>query len=242
MKNSLKLLEKIKSRNINPTARWKFILQNTFSWGAFFISVILGGLAFSVIIFSFSQEEVILFSHFSHSKIEFFLGILPFLWIIFVFLFFIFSYFLLRHTKRGYRYPLFIVLGGSISISILVGIVLFFNGGAEKFEKIFSQKIHLYEGIDEKKEKFWISPEKGFLSGQIISLNINDEESEERRLEIRDFQGNEWRILYKENSVRQKVLLEKNEKIKIIGETTAENIFSAKEIRPWNGSEQRKYQ
>ncbi len=207
----------------------------------FFSSILLGGLAFSVIIFSFTQTEFDLLSHVSHSRIEFLLGILPLLWIVFVLLFLIFSYYIVRNTKTGYKYSVIMIFGGSIVLSILLGSILFYSGGGKKFEEIFSQNISFYEGIEEKKQVYWTTPEHGFLSGTIKEVSQDEEV-----ITIKDFSQKNWVIHYKNTNIRQKVILKKGEKIKIIGEITKKgeeieekNNFSAQEIRPWNGTNKR---
>jgi hypothetical protein len=231
MKNSQKLLKKIQTRKVIQKSRLEFTFKNILFWTLFAFSIIIGGLSFSVIIFAFSQTEFDLLSHITDSKVEFFLGILPFFWIISCTIFLFISIFGIRHTKTGYRYSPFLIFGSSIILSIILGASFFFTGGAEKIEQIFAENIPIYESVAEKKMAIWSMPKQGFLSGEIIE--------KEAMLIIEDWSGKKWKIDFTNALVRGRMPLNKGEKIKIIGKISEGNIFVAEEIRPWGGGRMR---
>lgn len=233
MKNSQKLLEKIQSEKIPQKSRLQFILKNIFFWVIFIFSIIIGGLSFSVILFAFNQTEFDLLSHITDSRIEFFLGLLPFFWIISCLASLLISIFGIRRTKTGYRYSSFLVFGTSIILSIILGTSLFFAGGAEKMEQIFAENIPVYESFEERRISRWSNPERGFLAGVIL------ENKNSGTILIKDFSGKRWEINIQEAFIRPRVFLELEEKIKIIGKIREKNIFTAYEIRRWNGRELR---
>ena len=82
MKASEKILEQIRREQLRPKPRWHFVLKNALAWLAFAVAVILGGLAFSVILFAIQQTEFELLDHLNHSGIELFLGLLPLIWLV----------------------------------------------------------------------------------------------------------------------------------------------------------------
>lgn len=237
MKNSQKLLEKIQSEKIPQRSRKQFILKNIFFWLLFAFSIIIGGLSFSVILFAFNQTDFDLLSHIPNSKIELFLGLLPFFWIISCLVFLLISIFGIRHTKTGYRYSPLLVFGSSIILSIVLGTTLFLSGGAEKMERVFSENVSVYKSIEERKISRWSRPEDGFLSGIIIEKG--------RTIIIKDWNDKKWEVDFKNAIIKGRISLEKNEKIKIIGEVSEDNIFIATQIGPWERSGKRqstKYQ
>ncbi|MEA2098098.1 MAG: hypothetical protein U9P70_03435 [Patescibacteria group bacterium] len=225
MKNSQKLLEKIQSEKITQKPRKQFIFKNIFFWTLFIFSIAIGGLSFSVILFAFNQTDFDLLSHVPNSKIELLLGLLPFFWIISCFIFLLISIFGIRHTKTGYRYSPLLVFGSSIVLSIILGIIFFFAGGGEKMERIFSKNISVYKSLEERKISRWSRPEDGFLSGKIVK--------KEENLIIEDWNEKEWRIDFENAVIKGRLSLEKNEKIKMIGEISKDNIFIATQIGPW---------
>ena len=225
MKNSQKLLEKIQSEKIPQRSRGLFVLKNIFFWLLFAFSIIIGGLSFSIILFAFNQTDFDLLSHIPNSKIELLLGLLPFFWIISCLIFLLISIFGIRHTKTGYRYSPLLVFSSSIVLSIVLGTVLFFSGGAEKMERIFSENVPVYKSLEERKISRWSLPENGFLSGKIVG--------KEENLIIEDWNGKKWEIDLKNAIIKGRLSLEKDEEIKIIGKISGSNIFIATQIGPW---------
>ncbi|MCK5123441.1 MAG: hypothetical protein KAQ87_04855 [Candidatus Pacebacteria bacterium] len=229
MENSQKLLEKIQKQKISQKSRLQFTLKNIFFWTLFAFSIIIGGLSFSVILFAFNQTDFNLLSQIPNSKIELFLGLLPFFWIFSCLVFLLISIFGIRHTKTGYRYSPLLVFGSSIILSIVLGTALFFTGGAEKMERIFAENVSVYKSFEERKISRWSRPENGFLSGMILE-NKNSE-----IILIEDFSKRVWEINIQDAIVRPRASLDLEEKIKIIGKVLEENIFVAQEIRQWDG-------
>jgi hypothetical protein len=228
IKKSQKLINKIVSDRIKPSPRWHFVFKNYILWIIFLMFVIFGSIAFSIILHSLAESDYSLFLSLSHSKFQFLIASLPFLWILFLIIFLIVSIFGIRHTRTGYRYPLLKILSINIVISILLGVTFFYSGGAEKMEQIFAENIPAYKGIEENKISRWSDPENGFLAGLII-------EGSNEIILIEDFSGKKWEISIEGIIISQRVSIKIGEKIKIIGEILEDNIFSAKEIRSWEG-------
>ncbi|KAA3630856.1 MAG: hypothetical protein DWQ02_17270 [Bacteroidetes bacterium] len=228
MDNSKKILEKIKSENIQPIPRWKFVLKNVSLWAVFSIAVIFGALAFSIVLFSIQQSEFDLLSHMSHSRLEFFLGLLPFFWIISLVTFLILAIFSIQHSKKGYKFTVSRLVGISTALSILLGTLFFIGGGAERLENAFAVNVALYESIQEKKIKTWMKPDEGFLSGTISKTNSNS-------FELTDFNEKIWVVFYEDAFIPPRIMLEPGEMIKLVGQIVEDNKFRADEIRPWGG-------
>lgn len=228
MDNSKKILEKIKSENIQPIPRWKFILKNASLWTVFSFAVIFGALAFSIVLFSIQQSEFDLLSHMSHSRLEFFLGLLPFFWILSLVIFLILAIFSIQHSKKGYKFTVSRLVGISTALSILLGTLFFIAGGAERLENAFAVNVELYESIQEKKVKTWMNPEDGFLSGTISKTDSSS-------FQLTDFNEKTWIVTYDNVFIPPRIMLEPGEMIKLVGKIIDENVFKADEIRPWGG-------
>ena len=225
IKKSQKLLDKITTEQIKPNPRWYFVLQNYIFWIIFLMFIILGSVAFSIILYATTESDFNLLS-FSGSKIEFLFSALPLLWILFLGIFLIISISGIRHTKTGYRYSPLKILSFNILLSIFLGTLFFYTGGAEKMELLFAENISVYQSIETRKISRWSRPEKGFLSGKIIK-------KKEIVIIIEDWNGKKWEINFKDAIIRGKTFLEKDAKIKIVGEIFADNIFIAMQIGSW---------
>ena len=228
MKPSEKLIQAIREQEIQPAPKWRFTLKNSLLWTAFTVAALLGALAFSIILFAIQQVDFSIISHLSHSRLEMFLGLLPFFWIILLIVFLIIAIYSVQYSKKGYKFTAAKLVGYSAALSILLGTLFFISGGAQRLEQAFAINVSLYESIQEKKVKLWTMPESGNLSGQIDEVG-------ETSLQLIDFTGKTWTIFYEDAFIPPSVWLESGEKIKLMGEMSGEDEFTATDIRPWGG-------
>jgi hypothetical protein len=228
MDNSSKLIEKIKQENIKPLPRWLFRLKNMAALSVFVLAVILGAIAFSVVLFAIQQIDFNLVVHMRHSWFEMLLGLLPFFWIISLIISLIAAIVGIKNSKKGYKFSSLKLVGFSAALSILAGTLFFMGGGAKWLEHAFSTNVSLYESIQEKKAKLWMMPEEGYLSGTILSIN-------DSIFILKDFNDEEWKIEYNDIDMAPVVNFVEGEKIKIMGEMKSAHEFKAKKIRPWGG-------
>jgi len=231
MDNSEKLINKMKNQNLKPIPKWRFTMKGMAIGFTIFISVILGGLAFSIILFSIQQLGFDLIVHMSHSKIEFLLGLLPFLWIVTLIIFLILGIISIKHSRKGYKLSPSKLLIINSAFSILLGTLFFIGGGAQWLENKFAVKMEFYKSVQENKINMWSMPEDGFLSGTIELVNDNT-------LQLIDFDNQSWIIDYQEAHIPPAVLLEEGEVIKLRGKMNSSNNFHAEEVRPWGGNRQ----
>lgn len=228
MKRSEKLLQTIREQELRPIPRAWFTLRNAFVWTGFTLSALLGALAFAVILFCIQQTDFNLIAHLSHSKLELFLGLLPFFWLGALSVFLISAMLSFRQTPRGYKVTPGRLAAYNAGLSILAGAILFLAGAGPKFEQVFDTNLGLYESMQEKKVKLWSAPEQGYLSGVITTAN-------DTSLTLRDFKGQDWNIDCQEAFVAPVVRLEAGEQIKLVGKMSQSGNFKADEIRPWGG-------
>jgi hypothetical protein len=234
IKKSEELINKIKSSSIKQKPRWYCVLENIVFWGIFSLSIILGGIAFSIILYAIGESDFNLLRNLSSPGIRSFISFLPLIWILFLGVSLIIAGLGIRNTKKGYRYSLLWILGINILLSVLFGLLFFYTGGGQKIEEVFARRVSIYKGIEERKISKWSCPESGFLSGIILEKQSDD------TLLLEDFTGKEWQINIENAAIHFKLSLELGEKVKIIGTASGENIFTANEIRIWQGSNLRR--
>lgn len=228
MKDAKALLESIQSQDIKPKAKWQFRSLNIGIWISYILFILLGSVAFSVILFAIQQSELKLISHMSHSKLEMVLALLPYVWLILLMLFLVGAVFSIQASWKGYKFSIFRLVWISLLMSILLGTLIFISGGGEVLEKSFAMQVSAYESIHERKMEVWSRPQEGFLSGVI--KNFSDD-----GFQIEDFKGNTWDIFLEDVFVAPAVLLEIDEMIKLKGVMISARSFRAEEIRPWGG-------
>ena len=223
-----KIAQKIKNENIKQTPKWQFTFKNSIIWGGFLLSILVGAIAFSVILFSIQQSDFELLVHGKHSKLESILVFLPFFWIIILLFFSIIAFYSLSNSKKAYKYSLMSLVSLSTFISILLGTLFFISGGAQKLEQSFANSIEIYNGFQEKKIQIWVNAEEGMLAGT-IQKTVND------TIYLKDFSDHNWKITYKNIFIPPILELDTGEEIKLVGQLIDSTIFAAEEIRPWKG-------
>ena len=226
MDNSTKLIGKIKEQQMKPIPRWRFRIKDLISWSLFIMAVVLGALAFSVILFAIQQMEFSLIAHMSHSWLELLLGLLPFFWIISMVILLIIAIVSIKNSKKGYKFSISGIVGFSAALSILIGTLFFISGGGRWLENAFSINVSLYESVQEKKTKLWSMPEEGYLSGTITAFYGDS-------LQLKDFSEKTWTVILTNADVVPAVRFNEGEKIKLTGRMLSDSRFAGEKIRPW---------
>ncbi len=228
MKRSEQLIQTIREQGIEPVPKRYFTLKNALLWGSFVAAVLLGALAFSVILFSIQQTDFDLLGHATHSKLEFFLSILPFFWLAALAVFLLLAMRSFRNAPRGYKIPGAQLVACCAALSMLAGTAFFLAGGAQRLEHAFDIHLSLYDSMQEKKVRLWSMPNEGYLSGEIVTVQTET-------FTLRDFQQKTWTIRYTKAFYPPMVQIEPGEKVKMTGKMTDPDDFNAEQIRPWGG-------
>ena len=228
MKKSKTIVDKIKEKNIKQKPKWHFTILNALNWTCYIVCILIGAASFSVILFSIHQTDFNLITHMSHSRLELFLGLLPFFWIITLLIFLFVATIIFRRSKSGYKLNWFRLLTFSTAASVLLGVLFFIGGGGLQLENIFSEKVSFYQSVHESKMKIWMNPEEGFLSGTIKNISGD-------MIRLIDFNNEKWDVDYSNALISGNVLLKEGEQVKLIGEITKPNHFYVTEMRSWNG-------
>ena len=216
------LLEKIKKENISPKPRWHFLLKNYVVWVFGALALVFGSAAISVIIYLLRYNNWEMGLRLDGGFLSFFLMTLPYLWLIFLGLFiFVFSY-NIKHSSKGYRYPLSFIIIFAILISIILGELFFLLGLGRKIDDVLGQKAPLYARMFNPQLDFWLNPEEGRLAG-LATLNEGD-------LTIIDPAGKVWEIIIPAE-ISNNLEPFNDQPLHLIGEATAENTFEAKLIK-----------
>jgi hypothetical protein len=229
-----RVLDKIKEEKISPRPRWIFFLRDCVIWSAFAISVIVGSLAFCVILTVALNNDWDIYEYLGRTPLQHIVFSLPYFWIVILFLFFALAYFNYKHTKKGYQYHAFTVLGLSVLSSIVFGSILSASGAGIKIDRYLDKNFSNFETINccQVHQDVWSHPEKGLLGGTIKEIvDLKD-------FRLEDYSGFVWVVREDESTIEfDPVKIVPGEEVKIIGKEDQENVFWAKEVRPWQGKE-----
>lgn len=233
MKRSERLISTIKSEGIQPIPSWRIRFGRVLAWLGYGLVVVLGGLAFSVILLSIQLTDFSVLAHLSHSRLEFLLGLLPFLWLAGLIIFLVLSIIALRRSPRGYKLNWSRLVGYNVALSILLGAFYFMAGGAQQLERAFALHMSWYQGLEERKARVWNAPEAGRLAGRIDEL-------QDSILTLEDFNGIRWRVDYGQAFIPPVLEPVPGDTIKLLGDRQGGQIFRATELRPWGGPGRRR--
>ena len=227
-----KIINKIKKEGVKPTSHWKFVMKDSLFWGAFAVSILIGGMAISIILNTLLNNDWDLYMQLSGGLSKFIVITLPYFWLILLGIFIVIAYLNIQNTKKAYKHSFKFIVGGVILMSFLLGLTFYNLGLASSLDKRFIQKLppNFHQMMDSRLG-VWQKPEEGFLVGQIQTLDGNV-------LRLKAFDGEIWEVGLSQEL--GEFLLEffsnSNEKIRVIGQLDQEKClkcFSASFIRPF---------
>jgi hypothetical protein len=213
MNLSDKVLKKIEKKNITPKPRWIFTLQNVAVWFSSILFLLIGGLAFSVVIYMILESDWSLYANLNDSLWKFVILILPYFWLVILILLVVLANYNLKNTKGGYRYQLRTIVILVLLISLLLGGVFYLLGLGKKIDETFAEKMPIYERFINKINRdkgMWMKPGRGLLAGVITSF-------EDGVMRISDFNNDVWVIRIDDKTVFRGIEADINHGIKMIG-------------------------
>lgn len=184
-----RVLHRIDTEDLSPKAKWVFMVRNGGFWVLGVVSIVVGALAFSAALFEIENADWLLFPATHSNFLSFFLETAPFWWAFVLLLFVGLGYENIRHTKRGYRYPLSLIVAGAILTSVTIGTVLYAAGLGERVEEGFGDHPPFYRPIIMVERSGWEHPENGVLGGTVLSAS-----STLATFTLQDFSGVVWTV------------------------------------------------
>lgn len=186
---SEKIIDKIKKENLKPAPKWHFLLKNYVIWILFVLSILIGSLTFSVILFFITSSGIDAYLFLNKNPLGGFILALPRFWLAFLLVFLAVAYYNYKHTKGGYKYNSYLIIILSVIISFILGYFLFFFGLGKKTDDILNNNIPIYrQNTMMHKQRMWNRPEQGFLIGDVVEFKNKD------FFTIKDFNKMIWQI------------------------------------------------
>lgn len=210
----LVVLSRLEGEKVSPTAKLWFVLVNYSAWVLWLLATFVGAVAVAVTLFVVSYQHYSLYELTHDNFFTFIKDVLPFLWFLILTVMIIFAVYNIRNTRRGYRYPLWQVLGSSLILSFAGGAVLHMIGVGFNFDKWLGGTISSYNSQQKIEERIWQSPKEGRLIGKFIKY----EEYFPYNPIFLDIQGTEWRINTTDLYEEERRNLKMGESVRMIGQ------------------------
>lgn len=213
-----KILEKIEKEKIKIIPKWRFILFRGFVWTSLFIAVFLAAVSISMVMFQICDIDWDLIPRMGPKPVFEFFRLIPYFWLVIAAVLFVFVYFDFRKTRKGYRYGGGIVILSSVVLSIVFGTAMYFARAPHMTDRFLSD-MPFFREMDEGRQEFWHNPEKGMISGAVISVK-------DGVLVIQDPGRHEWNVDVLNSKMERPCMF-----VRIIGNSVDGNHFIAREIR-----------
>jgi hypothetical protein len=158
---------------------------------------------------------------------------LPFLWLVAASFMILASFFNIRHTKNGYKYPVILVVGSSLGFSILGGAVLHYLGAGYYLDRFLGEMSDTYQSRLEFEARLWQAPKYGRLVGHAAPP---DAVGAINGFVFYDIDERPWPMADSELGERESELLRSGRKVKLLFATSTvggEEAFYACGVFPW---------
>ena len=215
---SKKIIDLITKNKIRPRGRWQFILKDILLWTSATLALLFSAVSFSVMIFIIKNIKTAFRPESQVNSLRILLVSLPYFWIFFVRAFIYIIYRQIRHTKKGYLYPLIKIIISAVAISIVLGFIFSKLGWAESLDNELSYRAPFYSEVINPQLNFWSQPEEGRLAGVVVN-NSGDTWT------LADKDGKIWEITFLNNDSFKQVT--NSMPLRLLGEKIDNNKFLA---------------
>ncbi len=232
MENKLseKIIGEINEHHIKPKPRWQFLLKRWVLWLFALLSVVLGGIAISIIISLFFDHDATAQVYLKQSMVRDILLTIPYFWLITLAILIGICKYAVAHTKFGYRYATIKIVGAVIVLSVLLGLVFNAFDVGQQVQDSLIENIPYYDSIVYTSKDQWSHPEKGLLGGTITKV-ISPQE-----FTLLDFHKKYWNIDMSTLDSDNTSIIKTGAIIKVIGMEKDSNTFNAQQIFPWDSN------
>lgn len=223
------ILSKIETGAVKPRARWMYLTEEYTLWVLWGVTVLFGALSVAVTFFVFSHQRFALYELTHQDFITFAVEVLPTLWLGLFAVMVVFGVFNMRHTKRGYRYPLWQILGSSVVVSLALGAVLHLAGAGFSLDKKLGVWAKGYASQEKLDLKWWQNP----VEGRLVGTAMHVRESGGTDIRFVDVSGTAWQLDMSELHEEEERLLMMGGQVRIFGTSEVDTVFHACGAMPW---------
>jgi hypothetical protein len=206
------VLEKIETEHVDQVPRWQFMLSEYVIWVLWALSVCIGAVAFSLIIFFMIHAGLAPFEATHDDLFRFFLEVMPYAWVIVFALMALLAHYNLRHTKRGYRFAVWQVLASSIVVSFFGGVALHASGVGFHVDHLIGERMPALPSFHMIETRMWQHPQEGRMIGTFKEMTERP-----NVVLFRDFEGENWELDTEELNPLDLETLMEGTKVRVVG-------------------------
>ena len=191
----------------------------------------IGAFAVAISLFVVTHRQYELYEATHENFFTFVVDVLPYLWLITFGVMVYAAIYNLRHTKRGYRYPVSIIILSSVLLSFAGGSALQMFGFGYSIDNLLGQNMTMYMSQAKLERKLWQRPEEGRLLGRQV-LTTEDPNT---TVIFEDIGGQRWNLNVSDLSTRDIELLSSSDQVRLLGKAVNPKLymFHACGAFPW---------
>ena len=206
------ILERLKRDEVSPVPKWQWYCLECLAWSLWVVSILLGAVAVAMLVFALSYGTAALFEATHESMWAFYLDTAPYGWFVSFLILCIVSYWPLQHTKRGYRYPHTTIVGSSVGMSIVLGVVLHYAGFAAWLDPMLNDMpMPIHRSPESIERSLWQQPDAGRLLGTAESGVVDG------YVPFMDITDTTWQLNVAELTNEDRQLLAAGQHVRVLG-------------------------
>lgn len=225
-KVSESVIDKIKKEHVTPKPKWWFVAMHSVMWLVIAAAVLVGSMAVGVMVGEFVGVDWAHVHRLGRGPVPGAVLALPYLWFGMLALTMLLSYILFKHTKKGYRYHPLVIVGATVLISVLAGLVLYISRMSERFELMMIERVPSYAEYQMGRERMWVAPERGLLAGTVV------EKRDDVLIILNDLREREWQVDISEARYKEG-MVDVGMQVMVIGEKGGDYDFVASVVKPF---------
>lgn len=168
-----KILTSIHAHKLTPRPKWQYVLGHILLWSICILTLLAGSVAFSLMLMEFGMPERVFIHWMDMQENAGFLLVLPYLWLLGVFLALCLGYFLFSRTGTGYRIHIFVVIWSLLLGSCVIGWILFSTHAIQWWEERFQIMEPRYRDFRRGMKRMMPRPEEGILPLRVGAMQEN---------------------------------------------------------------------
>lgn len=221
------IAEKIKLGELRPRPRWEFWLIEGAIWVCAALSIAAGAIATSLFIRQVVIADWGIAKELGRAPAIHYLMIFPLHWLAVAAGLTVLTAVLFYHTRRGYRFAWFLVVGAIVVSSVIGGGLLWQFEAARRIDRVMAPLLPPQIGHLDRQANLWGRPERGLLGGLITSRISGRSE-----FRLQAFDGQNWVVRSEAPEAQFELFVHEGMPVKLRGERSGPAEFVAREIRP----------
>ncbi len=207
-----KVLDRIEEEHVVPRPKWQFTVKDRLFWAFWIVSIVLGSLLAAVLVYSIVNAGWEYRSLTHKNLFGFVWQVLPLFWIIALLGALLLAYENVRHTSRGYRFPLTAIVSLSLLVTVIGGFIFYVAGAGRVVDEEVGGRIPAYRPVMKRQQQMWSKPEQGLLAGEVLAFD-----RDQALMRLKGFDGNLYLMDTQDLADDSRDVLVERESVRVIG-------------------------